>query len=297
MTTKKNDPNKELRKDVRNATRTRVENRDALRRKIKIAYDLQKLRMQTQGRLNSSHDGSEVQLCEADKAVLEARAKELEKLEKLSFKDVEDHLKTIPFYTQVLSDKGRYRGVGPAMAAVILSEVDIEVATTASKLWAYAGLAPVPCKRCKSCQGVVVEDNSGKLKHEARVWDGKSLKNCEWAGKLTHDSLYDSARSARPKKGEKLPYNSWFKSKMLGVLGDCLLRSNSPWREYYDNYKHRWVSAGKGRSDQHRHRAAIRYMIKMLLLDIWIEWRTFEGLEVRRPYQEEYLGHVHGKVA
>ena len=45
--------------------------------------------------------------------------------------------------------------------------------------------------------------------------------------------------------------------------------------------------------DGHRHNAAIRYMIKQFAMDLYVEWRTIEGLEVRPSYSEEFLGKVH----
>jgi hypothetical protein len=72
-----------------------------------------------------------------------------------------------------------------------------------------------------------------------------------------------------------------------------MLKLGSPWKKQYDDYKHRKATAGWGKSDAHRHAAAIRYMIKMLLLDIHKEWRTHLGLPVRPSYHEEYQGHVH----
>lgn len=43
----------------------------------------------------------------------------------------------------------------------------------------------------------------------------------------------------------------------------------------------------------HRDKAAKRYMIKMFIKDLYVIWRTIEGLPVREPYQVEYLGHTH----
>jgi hypothetical protein len=34
-------------------------------------------------------------------------------------------------------------------------------------------------------------------------------------------------------------------------------------------------------------------MMKHLLQDLYVAWRTLEGLPVREPYQEAYLGHKH----
>ena len=43
----------------------------------------------------------------------------------------------------------------------------------------------------------------------------------------------------------------------------------------------------------HRHKAANRKMIKEFLKDVYVAWRTIEGLPVREPYSEEYLGKKH----
>ena len=43
----------------------------------------------------------------------------------------------------------------------------------------------------------------------------------------------------------------------------------------------------------HMHNQALRYMIKMFLRDLLTEWYRVRGLELRRPYAEEYLGKRH----
>lgn len=269
--------------------RTREQSRVALKRKVRMFYDLQRLRMQVAGRTTPKADGAEIDLHEFDLELLDARAAELLRAEKETQKDVERHLKTEPLWKEVLSDREAYRGLGVTMAAVIISECDIHIEDTPSKMWSFAGLAPVPCRRCKTCQ-TVLRDIPGDELHGEHPKTGK----CEHRGKVLGQSgSYASGKAMRPRRGEKLPYNAFLKTKLLGVLGPCLLKANSPWRSFYDNYKNRWVSQGKGMSDGHRHKAAIRYMVKMLLLDIWKNWRQLEGLEVRPPYQEEYLDHQH----
>jgi len=49
----------------------------------------------------------------------------------------------------------------------------------------------------------------------------------------------------------------------------------------------------KKESEGHRSNAAKRFMIKMFLQDLYAAWRTLEGLPVREPYGEEYLGKKH----
>jgi len=145
------------------------------------------------------------------------------------------------------------KGVGESTAAVIISEFDIHKAPTVSNLWSFAGLAP-----------------------------GKDRKE----------------------KEKKCPFNQFLRAKLCGVLGSSFLKCTSPYREYYDNMKNRleskdWGMLSKEPKDKtkpkagHQHKAANRYMIKMFLRDLYVAWRTIEGLEVRPPYQEEYLNKKH----
>ena len=217
-----------------------------LRTAVNFFYDIQGLRIRTSNRMHLKKDGDETQ---GDHPVLEGTEREmydkmligLEKNEKEVFGLIKAIVHEHPLWTGFLVD---IKGVGELMAAVIISEFNIHIATTVSKMWKFAGLYP--------------------------------------GAKLT--------------KGEKAPYNKWLRTKLCGVLGASFLKSKSPYSEFYYDYKNRWVSAEKGKSDMHRHKAATRYMIKMFLIDLYVFWRTLEGLPVRPPYQEEYLGHKHDTV-
>ena len=145
------------------------------------------------------------------------------------------------------------KGCGEGMAAVILTQIDIHKAVAVSNLWSFAGLAP-----------------------------GKDRKV----------------------KGQKCTYNQFLKSKLLGVLGSGFLKAKSPYADFYYNMKNRlesenWGTESKNPTNKkrpkagHQHKAANRYMVKMFLKDLYVAWRTLEGLEIREPYQVEYLGKVH----
>lgn len=277
--------NQKLRKEGKTAKRSPEQDRMALKRKVRIFYDLQRLRIQTGGR--TLERATEIDLHEIDIAILDNRKNDLLVSEKEALKDVEHHLRSMQAYTQILADKQKWKGIGFTLAGVMLSEIDITRCHTISALWRYAGLAPQVARRCKACQDTVVK--SGKVwKHEY-----KRQNKCLVGDEMAESQTYESAKAEKPTKGEKLHYNKFLKTKLVGVMGDCLIKANSPWRKFYDDYKHRLVSAGRGMSDGHRHRMAIRYMVKMVLQELWIQWRTLEGLEVRVPYQEEYLGHKH----
>lgn len=279
--------NRALRKEAKKAERTPEQDRAALRRKVRIFYDLQRLRMQTAGR--TLDRATEIELHAADVNILDARANNLHDAEKEALKDIGAHLSSMDAFNNILADKNKYRGIGPTLAGVLLSEIDIHRCDTSSALWRYAGLAPQKGARCKSCKDTLVPNSKdGGWKHEY-----KRKAKCAQGDTLSDDQTFESAQAEKPKKGEKLHYNKFLKTKLVGVMGPCLLKANSPWRKFYDDYKHRITCAGKGMSDGHRHNMANRYMVKMLLLEFWKEWRTLEGLEVRVPYQEQYLGHVH----
>lgn len=202
-----------------------------------------------------------------------------EHLEKLIKDDVRKHPMWTNFFKNV-------KGCGEMMAAVCLSEFDIEKATTVSKMWAFAGISP----------GVT--------------------RGRKWNKDKTEIILSDELVPQDRKTPDYLcPYNQWLRSKLIGVLAGCMIKSQSPYalKFYYPIHtpKERWPELGMGRLDQeeniyaktgkpwkeesdgHRSNAAKRYMIKMFLLDLYVAWRTLEGLPVREPYQVEYLGHTH----
>ena len=159
------------------------------------------------------------------------------------------------------------------MAAVILSQFDIHRADTVSKLWAYAGIAP------------------GMKK-------GKKIKN----GKIIETD--EMVRGDKLTPGFLSPFNQFLRAKLIGVLGGGFLKSKSPYSEYYYNMKQRYESMDWGIESKnpvdkkkpkagHQHNGAMRYMIKMFLKDLYVAWRMIEGLNVREPYQVEYLKKTH----
>jgi hypothetical protein len=244
----------------------------ALRQAVRFFYDLQKLRIQ-QGNRGSSET---IMLDPADREFHEHRSSTLSSLERKELRHIEKLCRRFSVYPWLK----KQRGVGPTLAGVMLSEIDIRRAETPSALWKFAGLD---------------------------VQDGQAPKRT---------------------KGQKNTYNSFLRTKLVGVMGDCLIKSRSEWREFYDNQKHRRQHqlvdvcagcAGKGKalkgdakgkkcpncngtggpapwgqSDGHRHRDAIRKMVKMFLLELWKQWRAAENLPVHPSYAEAVLGRVHG---
>lgn len=193
------------------------------------------------------------------------------------FKRLGDLVSEVPIWTHFLEG---VRGVGPAMAGVILSEIDIHKAEYPSSLWAYAGLDVVQ----------VTDEATGEIKGEGRSRRAAHLIDLEYTDK-------DGNQATR----KSITYNPWLKTKLMGVLGTLFVKQpadKSPYRKAYDDYKFRlenhpkWADRSKG----HRHQAAIRYAVKRFLVDLYRVWRELEGLPVAPEYSEAKLGMVHGSA-
>jgi len=172
-----------------------------------------------------------------------------------------EEIKNYPIYELFLKN---VKGCGPLMSAVIISEIDITKAPYRSCIWQFAGMNPGLVKGRKNVNGAIVQSE-------------------------------EMVRGDKKTKGFVSPYNSFLKTKLLGVLADCMIKSKSEYTKFYYDYKNRLENEEKWKdeSKMHRDKASKRYMIKMFLGDLYCRWRELEGLEVRCPYEEEYLGKKH----
>lgn len=182
--------------------------------------------------------------------------------EVLQFKDIEKQLQEFPIYNEFLKD---VRGIGPALSAVIIAYFDIEKSVYPTTMLAYCGIDVGP-------------DGRGRGKYK------EHLVKREYTDKNGELKIKDS-----------ITYEPFLKSKMLGVLATSFLRSASPYRNAYDNYKHRIESrpvpeGAEPLSKAHVHNMALRYMVKIFIIDLYKKWRTLEGLPVAPSYEEAKLG-------
>lgn len=207
---------------------------------------------------------------------LVAQFEDLTKSEAQHFKRLESVLQDVPIYTEYLSG---IRGIAAAMGGVIASGFDITKAKYASSLWRYAGMDIGP-------------DGKGRSKRKEHLID----------------VVYtDKHGKEAVRKG--ITYNPFVKDKLLGVLGGSFLRcGNEKFVKIYGDYKHRMENHkvygihNDGKKDEEgklitckgrRHKQANRYMVKMFLKELYVAWRTLEGLEVFPPYEEDKLGMKH----
>lgn len=189
----------------------------------------------------------------------------LEEREVIQFRTLEGVLTDFPIYDAFLHG---VRGCGHAMSAVIISEFDITKAEYPSSLWAYAGFD-------------VGQDGRGRSRRK------EHLVKKEYVTKDGDISERDS-----------ITFNPWLKTKLY-VLATCLIKAGGTYKAVYDGYKNRlenhpnWVEKTKG----HRHAAAMRFMIKRFLVDLYNAWRPLEGLPVAPEYSQDKLGMEHKKAA
>lgn len=340
------------------------EEREALRRKVRYFYDLQKVRIQLGNRTDdpalyvikkdahtgkekrtkkkatrammdqalvdlvgslkkdpdaapeSSERPAEIILDEEDRLFLRRQNLLLESLEADTLEQIAAAIKRFPIFGEFLQG---VKGCGPTMSAVILSEVqmayevppetlsgddvlrttDITVTDDQGKDWQYT----------HAVHKVMVENTDPESKKVVAQPVEVTRKYFRKGEKLYHDvcptvsSLWSysglavdtsTGKARRRAKGVRFNWNPFLKTKVLGVLASCMIKSGSPYREHYDNYKHRKEASGWGNSAAHRHNAAMRVMMKKFLQDLWVEWRRLEGFPTPKPYAEAMLGRVHG---
>jgi len=188
----------------------------------------------------------------------------LESEEKEHFRLLGSVLKGYTIYTEFLQD---VKGVGPAMAGVIVSEFDPHRAKYPSSFWKYAGLD-------------VGENGQGRSRKKEH---------------LVETEYVDKDGEVKTKMG--ITFNPWLKTKLVGVLGSAFLRAeDSYYGQCYYSYKSRLESHPEHieKSKGHRHNMATRYAVKRFLVDLHIAWRKIEGLPVSSEYSEGKLGMKHG---
>jgi hypothetical protein len=182
-------------------------------------------------------------------------------------------LRAFPIWTQFLEG---VRGCGPLMSACIISELDPHKARYPSSFWKYCGLDTGP-------------DGKGRSRRAEHL--------------VTRPY---TTKDGEEKERQGITFNPFIRTKLVGVLAGSFLRSASPYRVKYDDYKHRLESrpeyglvaeAAKveGATKGHRHAMAQRYMVKEFLADLWRFWRELEGLPVVPRYNEAKLSLVHGQ--
>lgn len=265
-----------------------------MRQAVRFFYDFQKLRIQSSNRSGTD----QVALSRGHLDTLAVQSFLLETLEKKAMSNVKELLKDWPIYNNWLKNQ---KGCGPTMSGVLLSEIDIRRAETPSAIWKYCGLAV---------------DNDG---HAQRRKKGEKCGYNPWLKSKIVKVLADCMIKAKsPWRDYYDNYKTRKQNQRVPVCRACAGKGKVTFKDdkHHAGFEQGSVDVqsgdekGKlrkcanckgtggpapwGKSDAHRHAAAMRYMVKQFLLEFWKEWRQLEGLPICETYAEAYLGRRHG---
>jgi len=213
-----------------------------LKNAVHMAYDAQKLRIQSGVRCNEKKwdvdtKCQEPQLDKEHKEQLEEFSARLQDAEDAAKAAVTAKMKTSPV-RGIYEDLRRVKGVGPVGAAILVSELDIRRAHYPSSFWKFCGLAPVDREPDD------VDEEAGAILELLQK------------GKITPaqaDIFMEAAHDPKRRQGQKpkagvvqksgrkgLDYNAWLRAKVLFVVGGGLLKAeNERYLGYYKEYRHR----------------------------------------------------------
>lgn len=209
---------------------------------------------------------------------------EASRIEREHFDALPTLLAEFPIYTEFLS---KIYGMGPSMAAILISEINIYKAKYPSSIERYMGIDTVK----------VVNPDTGVVRDEGRSNREAHLVMREYV-----------ARDGTIKTRRSITYNSFLKTKVVGVLGPILLKLGkrvdkktgaitylNQYAKHYDDYKVRINARDAGKEKQrtkaHLHSMANRYMVKIFVKDLYEHWRPLEGLSMYETYAVAVLGH------
>lgn len=309
------------------------ENRALLRMLVRTRSDFQDIRKALDNRIGRKANGQMQDLKEDQKRIfntqdaemLKAIADVVDKQESVVEKNLESVLSRFDCVYNWLGDQ---KGVGTMASSWLIGEFDVYKAETVSKMWQFSGMNPGLVRGRKSVKKSDYKPEMGIIIKELPAFKGGAVRV-----EVLTDTL---VRGDRKTPGFLCPFHQRLRAALLGVLADGFIKAKSHYAldHYYalhtpDKYrtdraamKNRPELAGKyGRLDLsenlveerrkgkvvqiawkdtldgHRDRAAKRKMVKGFLIDFYVAWRRCEGLSVRVPYAEEFLGKVHKKAA
>lgn len=146
------------------------------------------------------------------------------------------------------------KGIGPVLGGMLIAETNIEECTTVSKMWAWWGLTPA-------------SGGSSYRRHRVSKVLGESLLR-----KKTKPYYQEYLRYKMQKEHAMQPCMGCGGSGKHGEesCANCAGTGQGPW----------------GKSQNHRHAAARRYMVKVFLKDFWQAWRRLEDLPCPEPYRQ-----------
>ena len=215
----------------------------------KALYFIQKARVQCQNR--KTH----LEKNDKQDPLVEDVLEKLMGLEKYLNKKVEEIVKQHPAYDWF----SNIRGIGNLNIGKVFCLIDIEKATTISKLWRYALGAPI--------NGKVEKREKGKPIHYNAM-----LKTMCW--RLAKSLIRANGKYAIYYREQKKRI-----TEKMEQAGYTIISGSEKGKE-------KVISKG------HIDRMAMRKMLKLFLSHLWLKWREALGLPITKPYVHEIGGHT-----
>lgn len=204
---------------------------------LRLYYQIQKYRLAFGSQVR------ELEKSKKDAEIMKGFFDKTHDLEKDIAKEVQAIVTTHPMYGWLEEVKG----IGPIIAAALVSSIDISKAQHASSLWKYMGLAVTP------------EGTAERRVRGQKIQYNPFLKDVCWKigqsfikTKGKYRMIYDTSKLFYKKKFPKTVTDPKTKKKMYT----------------------------KG----HIHNMAIRRAVKLFIADFWVAWRELEGLPVSEPF-------------
>lgn len=214
-----------------------------LRNWTHYVYDAQKSRIAFQLRAGPKEKrvpGGEIQLDPDQIKALNEYEKQLYGLENYAKEVLEQEILATPEVADVYNALRSIRGIGLIGAALLVSEIDIRRARYPSSLWQYFGLGVLRAGTAKERSSAWEATRKVRSQAIEDSLGGNQISGEEAEALVTSClSEPDVAMRREPglvqKDGKKgLPYSNWAKSKLVFVVGGCLLKAgNERYLGYY----------------------------------------------------------------
>ncbi len=283
----------------------------ALRMYVRAREDFQSMRVRLDNRIGRKANGEEQDIDERkwisdtdDLANFSSIAGVAHDQEEIIQAMVLAKLQKFPIYVEYLK---HVKGLKEGIAGGIIGEFNIHIATTVSKMVQFSGLNSGLVRGMKDILKSAYKKDMGDLVREYTTPKGVKHVIIRTRDMIPGDKLTSGYLS---------PFNKRLRRLLIGILAPSFIKCQAPYAmdHYYplhvpvdrrkelgwgrldksDEICERTGKKWRDESEGHRSNYAKRKMIKAFLADLYNAWRAIEGLPVRPPYAEEYLGKKHG---
>jgi hypothetical protein len=163
------------------------------------------------------------------------------------------------------------KGVGPTLAARLLTRLDIGRAKSPAAFWSYCGLSTVPAEQfvCPECGAETVAERNTRFRagHPARGGGAR----CPGSFRPIGTAPGERVAQPRPRHGERARYDMEAK-KVCYLIGVSFVRCGGEYREHYDERRAYLQAQHPEWAAKRIHMAAMRATVKRFLVHLWTAW-------------------------